>query len=242
MGSIVVGGKEYAVFNVESQKPITVRRWDDGQLPKVPEFVAGDGYNKKRVKPIDLMVWHYTGGEREPIQMAAVLRKRKFGIEFAISRSGTVYQFCDPAEVDTADAGFVNNRSVGCEVVNYGYRSLRDLKNAFGVPKVGLDREMYDAVTHGRKVKTAKFYPCQIESVLALALAVSTAIPEIQKTVPAGVPGVLKEKEMVSFRGHIGHYHVTKRKRDPGPQLMDALGEFFSQRSRSLCTTTQSSS
>lgn len=226
MGSIVVGGKEYALGNSRTQQPVTVRRWNDGQLPKVPEFAAGDGYNKKRVKPIDLMVWHYTGGEQEPIQMADVLRKRKLGVEFAISRSGTVYQFCDPALVDTADAGIVNSRSVGCEVVNYGYRSLIDLKNAFGVPKVGLDREMYDAVTHGRTVKTAKFYPCQIEAVLALALAVSTALPEIQKTVPAGVPGVLKD--LVAFRGHVGHYHITDSKRDPGPQLMDALGEFFS--------------
>jgi len=226
---IFVGGKVYPTKNPVTGQPVPVRRWNDGQTPVVPEFRAGDGYNKKRVKTIDLFVFHWTGGEQDPIPMAETLRQRKLGVEFAISRGGTIYQYCDPLVVDTADSGVVNSRSAGCEIICYGYRSVWDLEHAFGVPKVGLDRETYEADTHGKKVKTARFYTVQVQAALALADAFSTAIPGVTRKVPtqecktAIDAGVLKQTI-----GYIGHYHITAEKRDPGPELMDQLRQHFS--------------
>jgi hypothetical protein len=219
---IVIGGKLYPVVD-DAGQPVSVRRWNDRQLPQVPEFGPGDGYNKRRVKPIDLFVFHWTGGENDPIPMADVLRKRKLGIEFAISRSGTIYQFCDPALVDTADAGIVNSRSIGCEIVCYGYASWDITRRVFTVPKLGQDREMYEALTHGKKVKTAKFYDSQMRAARALANAVSEAIPAIRKRVPSVMNDVLPADALQSFTGFVGHYHITESKRDPGPWFMEQL-------------------
>jgi len=230
MGAIMVGGKLYELLHPVTRQPMPVRRWNDWDYPVVPEFKAGDGYNKKRVKPIDLFVFHWTGGEQDPIPMAETLRQRKLGVEFAISRGGTVYQFCDPLVVDTADAGIVNSRSIGCEIVNYGYRSVWDLRHAFGVPKLGQDREMYAATTHNSTVQTSKFYPCQMDAAFALANAISGAIPAITRRVPdgAGVLNVSNTNVLPNigvYSGFIGHYQLTKEKRDPGPWFMEELGK-----------------
>ena len=72
--SIQIANRLYPLTHLATGKEIPVRRWNDWDYPVVPEFKAGDGYNKKRVKPINLMVWHWTGGEQDPIAMAEVLR------------------------------------------------------------------------------------------------------------------------------------------------------------------------
>lgn len=231
MSGICVGGKFFPVTNPATGSPVPVRRWNDGEKPVVPEFKPGSGYNKKRVKPIDLFVFHWTGGEQDPIPMAETLRTRKLGVEFAISRSGTIYQFCDPMVVDTADAGIVNSRSAGCEIVCYGYRSAWELRHAFGVPKLGQDRDTYEAETHGTKVKTAKFYPAQIHAAIGLANAFSDAVPAVRRQVPPQACTRAMDKAVLDmFKGYIGHYHITADKRDPGPHLMDQLRYAFEAR------------
>jgi len=230
---ICVGGKIYPVINPVTGKEVPVRRWNDGLTPKVPEFKAGDGYNKKRLQPIDLFVFHWTGGEQDPIPMCETLRARKLGVEFAISRSGTIYQFCDPMEVDTADAGFVNSRSAGCEIINYGYSGqftidpVRAIKVPV-VPKIAKDRPTYQATVHGRTVTTAEFYPCQTEAALGLANAFAQAVPAcVRKVPPANCTTEIPKENLKFFKGFIGHYHITVDKRDPGTQLIDRLRAEF---------------
>lgn len=251
---IIVGGIVTPVVHPETKHPVPVFAWCDppGAL-RVPEFRAGDGYNKSRIKwPVDLCVWHWTGGEAEPDRMAETLRERKLGVEFAVSRAGNIFQFCDPRAVDTADAGGVNNRSVGVEVVNYGYAAgftidpVRAIKVPT-VPKLGKDRETYEAMTHGRVVKTAKLYPAQMAACIALAEAISASIPSIPRSVPlmpAGVTGYhrifptalgpssvldrsMEPARLSQFAGHIGHYQITDQKRDPGPWFMEQLYAHF---------------
>lgn len=235
---IVVAGVAYPVLHPTTQHPIPVFAWNDppGSL-RVPEFRAGDGYNKRRTQPIDLCVVHWTGGEAEPDRMAETLRKRKLGVEFAISRLGNVFQFCDPAYVDTADAGTVNNRSVGIEVVSYGYAGgwAFDPVRAVKVPRVppiARDRVTYPAVTHGRKVQTAMFYPAQIAALCGLADALTAALPAIQREVPplaydGSVYGPALLRGDSRFAGFVGHYHLTTAKRDPGPLTIEALRLHF---------------
>lgn len=227
MGAIIVAGVRTQVFD-ENRVPVEVFSWADnapGRL-HVPEFRPGDGYNKKRRHAIDLAVWHWTGGENEPDVMAETLRKRKLGVEFAISRHGIIWQFCDPAYVDTADSGEVNHRSVGIEIVSYGYSSWDVKRRVFAVPKRGADRMTYDATTHGKTVKTAMFYPAQLRAARGLSIALSDALQIPMRVPRSDVTGVLPE--LATFSGHIGHYHITEGKRDPGPMLIDELRDTFS--------------
>lgn len=233
---IQVGDRTFALSHPDTGHPIPVFAWNDppGRI-RVPEFRAGDGYNKKRMHGIELVVWHWTGGEAEPDRMAETLRKRKLGVEFAIGRYGNVFQFCDPSVVDTADAGVVNHRSVGVEVVCYGFAGgwtfdpVRAVKVP-KIPKLGRDREVYVAETHGRKVKTAKFYEAQVSSAVALAEALCAALDIPRRVPPPEADGVYDPalaRDDQRFRGHVGHYHVSKNKRDPGPWFMDSLFDHF---------------
>jgi len=226
---IIYKGAVHPVISPLNGRHIPVFAWSDKHGPRVPEFRPGDGYNKVRRNPIDLCVWHWTGGENEPDVMAETLRQRKLGVEFAVGRTGTIWQFCDPAQVDTADSGFVNSRSVGVEVVCYGFAAQwgaasRALKVPL-VPKRGQDREVYDAKTHGKTLKTAKLYPVQMEACLALADAISGAIG-IKRQLPPSDDGVFDG--IVRFEGHCGHLHLTDEKRDPGPWFLGQMREHFS--------------
>jgi len=226
---IVVGGVTYPLLHPLTQAHLPVVTWR-GVGPRAPEFRAGDGYNKKRVKRIDCCVWHWTGGENEPDVVAEVLRTRKLGVEFAIGRTGAVWQFCDPAVVDTADAGPLNSRSVGVEVTCYGFAGswkfdpVRALRVPV-VPKLGKDRELYAALTHGRSVQTAKLYPAQMVACLALADALSAALDIPRRVPPVEATTVLPG--VGAFQGHLGHFHVSAEKRDPGPWFVDQLRQHF---------------
>ncbi len=226
---IILGGKRY-----ECRAPVLT--WEEHGL----QFKIGRGA-RRRVEEIDLFVWHWTGGENEPPTMYRVLERRKLGVEFAITREettpgyATIYQFADPLILDTFDAGYVNRVSMGCEVINYGFRRL---KNMGRIPKRGRDRERYQTEWNGRQKTYARFYPHQLHSVLALADAVCDAgVTKIEKQVPGKVEWTsgagdgrealltrhMSKDELIDFHGHIGHNHVTKKKSDPGTDLLQFL-------------------
>ena len=213
MGDIIVGGKRYPVLG-------PVLNWHNHGI----EFRAGEGHNKRRKQEIDLSVFHWTGSENSPRIMASVLKKRELGVEFAIDQDGTIWQFCDPLITDTADAGLVNARSVGTEIVNYGFTWGKDRK----VPKKGMKRSLYKTILNGRTRTFAHFWPAQIAAALSLADALSSALP-IPRQVPLFSGGywveneTLKPDRLASFKGHVGHYHITNRKSDPGLDLLEAL-------------------
>ena len=169
-----------------------------------------------------------SGGEGEPPQMAAVLKNRGYGVEFAIARTGVIFQFADPLLVDTADTGGANARSVGIEVVSYG---MRDRKPGWLPPRSGASRTTREVKIHGRSVQVASFFPAQLASARALAEGLSRAL-QIPRRVPltaAGVPSaeVMPPAELARFRGHVGHYHVTNLKCDLGPDFMAELHWYF---------------
>lgn len=225
MSAILIAGREVDLPGVR------VLRFDKSDGPRVPEFKAGDGYNKPRVRAIDSCVWHWTGGEGDPIVVAETLRRRKLGVEFAIARDGALYQFCDPCVVDTADAGILNSRSVGVEIVNYGYAGgwtfdpVRAVRVPL-VPKLGKDRETYEDAIHGKTVRHADFYAVQNATAMALAQVLSDVLP-IPRVVPLDAAGFIRRAltpaELSGFKGHLGHYHITTAKRDPGTRLIERI-------------------
>jgi hypothetical protein len=164
--------------------------------------------------------------------MVKTLQARKLGIEFAIGRDGMIYQFCDPAKVDTADAGILNSRSCGVEIVNYGYKAQR---GALGrvlsvplVPRLGRDRPTYGAAAHGLELLTARFYPAQLDAACALAGALSTGLGIPRAVPPPGCDQAVLP-DVLTYRGHLAHSHITAEKRDCGPELLRALRGHFAQ-------------
>lgn len=216
---IIVGGQRYPLPGENAPVVLT---WLDHGI----SFMPGEGFNKPRLRKIDLAVWHWTGGEGEPPQVAATLKTRGYGVEFAIARTGVVWQFADPLEVDTADAGSVNARSVGIEVVSYGMRG-RDDKT----PALGRNRLTRTVRIHGNPVVVASFYPAQLTAARSLADALSRALG-VPRRVPLSADRVVQAKQlnavdMARFTGHVGHYHLTHEKCDPGPDFMAELQAHF---------------
>jgi len=205
--SIIIGGKD-----IPCTAPIYT--WNETGL----EFKSGTGFNKPRMRPIDLAVWHWTGGEESAEQLYKVLQSKNLGIEFAITADGIIYQFCDPKIVNTADANRANARSVGIEITNYGMGKI--------IPKAGVSREQYLCVINGKSIAAAHFFTVQIASALALASSLATSL-QIPKCVPTDDTGLiqrtLNENEFNSYKGHLGHFHINQEKLDPGIDLLEVL-------------------
>ena len=209
---VIIGGKQFPCA-------AEVSTWHTHGL----EFRPGKGARKRTQVP-DLFVLHVTGGEGAPPAMFETLTQRELGIEFAIDVEGVIWQFCDPLLVDTFDAGPINKRSIGVEIVNYGYRV--DPKT---VPLKGKTRPLYDCIIHGRRVVMARSNPAQIAALVALADTLTSCpalkIPRrLPRTKSGEVHGrLLDSAEIAAFAGVLGHLHVSGAKIDPGLDVMEAL-------------------
>lgn len=210
---LIVGGKVVPVVDAKGAS-IPVYNWHDHGM----QFGVGDGGRKRREK-IDLSVWHWTGGEGDVRLLYRVLETRELGVETFIDADGVIYQFADPLEVDTFDAGPYNPRSWGTEITNYGFTGP-------GRSSPNMKRPTYRMRMHGRDHTFASFFPAQIASALALANAQSKALP-IARAVPTGADGKLFAAEIPrpwlrAFSGHVGHFQLTAGKCDPGNDLLSA--------------------
>lgn len=179
---------------------------------------------RRRAHPVTAVVLHHTGAENPPDRMFHNLRNRQPGplsVHFAIDQAGKVWQFADPAETVCSHAGEANGYSIGIEITSRGT-----------APAVqGWEREAYTDTVHGRRGAFLRFYRAQMLAAYELCewLCMSFGLPML---VP-GEPGdrarrtVMTREELARFRGVIGHYHVTERKRDPSPHLLDEIKAAF---------------
>ena len=75
---------------------------------------------------------------------------------------------------------------------------------------------------HGRRLRQYDLTPQQYESLIKLTAALATVLPEIKLDYPRDEQGklllrALSAEELKSYRGLLGHWHVTEAKVDPGP-------------------------
>jgi hypothetical protein len=222
---VIVGGKTYPLLHPLTGHPIPVFNWHDTGM----EFKVGDGHNKRRTVDITLGVYHWTGSENPVETMYRVLHNRDLGIEACITALGSLYQFCDPLLVDTADAGRANKISFGVEIINQGVTSLLNPKK-WKTPRAqmrgGYDlgpRTSYETVIHGRRKRCYDFYPQQTATMCALNALMVEAIPTYEPNVCID-PGVI---DWENFRGAAGHLQIETRKIDPGTRPMKTLQHFM---------------
>lgn len=199
---------------------LPVYNWHDHGL----EFKPGDG--GRAVKPkqvVDLCVWHWWGFEGEYTDLYRALDRRELGVEFGVA-GGKIYQYCDPIRVDAFAAGAYNPRALNVEVVNYGFRDPGQ------APKThdGHVRGTYTCTQNGRKRVFAKYSEEDLVACVALAKAISLAIPTVPATTPTTAdlkpyPNFIGPKGMKNVHGHVGHYHISDQKSDPGEDLLHRL-------------------
>jgi hypothetical protein len=211
-GKIILDGKEYLVG-------APVKTWEDHGM----SFVGKKNTLKRELRP-DVIIWHWTGGENSAETTYNTLLNRSLGVTFCINRDGIIYQFLDPVLYDPRDTdGQIGRRSISLEIASYGFR----LKGQ-PLPSKGKDRIVDDEIIHGAKVRCARFFPDQLDSVAALTKVLCTVlgIPLVFPREPSGEIAlrVLTPKEQRAFQGVMGHFHKTTKKYDPGFHIFRELG------------------
>lgn len=211
VGGIVQGGEIIEVPGLEVL--ISERYWWDPEKTRAARW---------RKNPPRAVLWHHTGGEGDGRQICRTLESRKtrgapdgLSVGFTVSR-GIIRQHADLNAV-TLHGGRVSPWTAGVEVQNRGH----------GKPAKRWPRVQYQDTAHGREITFLRFLPEDVAACLALFDALSSIL-EIPKTFPMGkdgkaVRGLVPKETLETYRGHLGHLHVSRRKVDPSPHLMDDL-------------------
>ncbi len=193
-------------------------------------------------KSIDQFVIHYDvcGTSRRCFKVLHDLRG--LSVHFLLDVDGTLYQTLDLAH-RARHAGSSNSRSIGIEIAHFGAYpkgskpleqrwkltddGLRiNLPESLGPPPGGpffcATPEMHKGRINGVQLLQPDFTEAQYLTLSRLTDSLIEIFPKIKRQVPRlenGTvdPNVLSTESLASFQGILGHWHVTKRKIDPGP-------------------------
>lgn len=174
-------------------------------------FKKGTPSLKRRLKPIQHVVLHWTASENPAATVFRTLNQRNLSIDYIVDGEGLIWE-CNPdiKNLYTLHAGIINSTSIGIEIVNYGF--------APKAPKKGEDRVVDKQSIHGRIKDVARFRPAQVDAVYALCTHLCNAY-----NIPFEVLGGTTTAPVADFRGIIGHFHINRLKNDPGPLLLTQL-------------------
>jgi len=209
--------------------------------------VKADGWTLDHLRAqVNLLVIHFDacGASRQCFKILHDVRG--LSAHFLLDLDGTIYQTLDCKE-RAWHAGFVNDRSIGIEIANIGARSnVKEFEkwyahDADGQPYAIFPRwlgdpgiltpgfvaqparsELIAGSINGQKVKQYDFTDEQYESLIKLTAGILRALPEIRLQVPRDERGgvrttVLSQKQIDTYAGILGHWHISKGKIDPGP-------------------------
>lgn len=213
----------------------------------VRERVRRDGWSLSELQQhVDLFVMHYDvcGTSRRCFEV--LQDERGLSVHFMLDVDGTIYQTLDLKE-RAWHAAHANDRSIGIEIANMGaYEDSRALDPWYAQDDAGHtwltfpldygptgirdanvplrpagDRPVVGAI-HDRTLHQYDLTPAQYDSLAKLVATVNAALPRVAIDYPRDAAGrpvwrVLRPEEYESFRGLVGHYHLTTHKVDPGP-------------------------
>jgi len=202
------------------------------------------GRRGRRPKP-ELLVAHWTGGERGHEGVYSTLKNRGYGCGFTMDYYGTIWQYCDPYEIYTAHAGGMNLVSMGLEIQSQGvYPHPQWSKATQARMDKKWQRGRYRAEVAGEERSMVLFTAEQVEAFIQFcdALAEAEVIPREVPLQPENMVihgedgdvecGLLDTERFPkqlrkNLKGVCGHFHVHDSKLDPGPQLLEELIEHW---------------
>ncbi len=178
-----------------------------------------------RREPIRAILLHHQGGEGGAGQLFNVLNggreSRRTGrpiylsVHFSVDREGRVTQHAD-LETVCLHAGIANDFTVGIEIANKGRAPA----------SIRVPREVYADEAHGKTIQFLRFSSAQVGAVYDLTsdLCALLRLPH-EFPIEAGrvARRLLSKSELSAHRGLLGHMHVSRRKIDPSPHIMDEL-------------------
>lgn len=216
-----------------------------GLAPAVAEVASARGALTAELAAlqIDQVVIHYDVAWTSRNCFKVLHDLRGLSCHFLLDVDGTLYQTLDLVE-RARHAGAANDRSIGIEIAHPGPLELtKDLAKRYSRDAEGVRFDLAwlrnTTRTPGYVVRPARPEPvagriqgqrltmydytdAQYETLSRLLATLSRALPRIRLRVPRDAAGkvrnaVLSADELGAFSGLVGHYHVSKRKQDPGP-------------------------
>ncbi len=218
---------------------------DDGREPNASG--AKPSLDETR-ELVDQFVIHYDVCGLSRTCFKVLQDRRGLSVHFMLDLDGTIYQTLDLA--DTAwHAKQANPRSIGIEIANLGAyppdaaspldawyerddRGTVRIRIPRDVAESGLrDRELVlrparaervRGTIQGEELEMYDLTPEQYDSLVKLAVALTSIFPKIRAEVPRDADGsvrssVLSDVEFAAYSGILGHFHISKEKQDPGP-------------------------
>ncbi len=167
-------------------------------------LMEDNGYSLRRVEPYQV-VWHWDAALSAK-STHKILLKRNLSYHGVIDNDGTFVQFLDFGKHKAWHGGKgFNDGSIGISLSNAVY-----LKYQNYYEKRWGKRPVIWAEVHGRNHNLLGYYPAQIETAIKIA-----AFIEKEYGVPLVTPGTTTTFEGAKdYKGHIAHFHCTKRKWD----------------------------
>ena len=185
-------------------------------LPGSKFSLVGEGGYSNRRKDIHQVVWHWDAALSAK-STHKILLKRNLAYHGVIDNDGTFVQFLDFGQHAAWHAGRgFNACSIGISISNAVYLKYQ----SYYTKRWGARPEI-EASVHGRDQELLGYYPAQIETATKLAAFIGKEY---------GVPLVSPTTDTVfenskDYKGHIAHYHCTKKKWDvagfPFEQIME---------------------
>ncbi len=176
-------------------------------------------------KAIKKFVLHHDGVNSAKTCWNVLHNERGLSCHFLIDNDGTIFQTLDLALMGFHAAKF-NVDSIGVEFCNRGdYKKDPDYYR-----KLGQVRTTKHCKINGHTYEAWDFTPQQYDAMKELAAVLVRALPELPLEYPTE-PGSSKPSwdtmgpidalgdsmTAMGFAGYIAHYHLTRRKWDPGP-------------------------
>jgi N-acetylmuramoyl-L-alanine amidase len=164
-------------------------------------------------------VVHHDGCNSADMCFNVLHNERGLSVHFLLDNDGTIYQTIDLALCAYHAANW-NPNSIGIELCNRGDALAEP--HYYDSGRFGPKRDIRTIQINGHTMRAFDYTQAQKDSFVRLCKALARLLPNIPAEFPQKSPGeqtwdTLTSSRSYSFRGYLGHYHLTPQKWDPGP-------------------------